>query len=353
MRERLIHDIVDRMLTDREFLTTFRHTPFRALRVYGLPGEDLDPAVQGAALADHDDDDERRGPGDTAGEDLLRQTTRAIAVGAADAQTFVHRGEALRRLGDQAGAARDYSRALDCGAALSADELAAAYDGRAACRLRLGDHSGAVADGERAVALAPRQARYHANLGRARRSAGDPAGALGDLDRALAVDPSERQAWHERGRCHQALGQHERALADFGHLLAIGRASYRALLARAQSHIALGNVGMALVECEIAAQQMPADDVQVYRLRGFVLYLIGDLYGALCDLSRAIGLGGESAELYLRRGLVYRALGDYRAAREDLSEFARRHPAGAAAALREIAAAIDAAGVAWPAALAA
>jgi tetratricopeptide (TPR) repeat protein len=140
-------------------------------------------------------------------------------------------------------------------------------------------------------------------------------------------------------------------LDDFGHLLAIGRASYRTLLERAQSHLALGSAGMALIECEMAARQMPADDAQVYRLRGLALYLIGDLYGALCDLSRAIGLGGDLAELYLQRGLVYRALGDHQAAREDLGEFARRHPAGAASALREIAAAIDAAARAWPAAL--
>jgi tetratricopeptide (TPR) repeat protein len=351
MRQRLIHDIVDRMLTDREFLTTFRHTPLRALRVYGMPGEDLGPLTQIASAIDHDD--ERRDPHDPACEELLRQTTCAIASGMADAQTFAKRADALQRLTDVAGAVRDYSRAIDSGAALSADELAAAYDGRGVCRLGLGDRAGAVADGERAITLAPRQARYHAHLGRARRRAGDPTGALGDLDRALALDPSERLAWHERGRCHQALGQHERALDDFGHLLAIGRASYRTLLERAQSHLALGSAGMALLECEMAARQMPADDAQVYRLRGLALYLIGDLYGALCDLSRAIGLGGELAELYLQRGLVYRALGDHQATREDLGEFARRHPAGAAPALREIAAAIDGAAAAWPPVLAA
>jgi tetratricopeptide (TPR) repeat protein len=352
MRERLIHDIVDRMLTDREFLTTFQHTPIRALRAYGLPAENLSWAVPRAAVADRDDD-EGRGSRDQACEELLRYTTHVIASGMADAQTFARRGDALRRLGDLAGAARDYSRAIDCGATLSAGELAAVYDGRGVCRLGLGDQAGAVADGERAVVLAPRRARYHANLGRARRSMGDVVGALGDLDHALTLDPSERLAWHERGRCHQALGQHEHALADFGHLLAIGRASYRTLLERAQSHLALGSTGMALVECEIAARQMPGDDAQVYRLRGLILYLIGDLYGALCDLSRALGLGGGTAELYLRRGLVYRALGDQRAACEDLGEFVRRHPAGAAAALREIAAAIDVAAMAWPAALAA
>jgi tetratricopeptide (TPR) repeat protein len=346
MRQRLIHDIVDRMLTDQEFLTTFRHTRPRALRVYGLPGEDLGPVAQIASAVDQDDESR-----DPQCEELLRQTTCAIASGIADAQAFAQRADALQRLGDMAGAARDYSRAIDGGAVLSAEELAAAYDGRGVCRLRLGDRAGAVADGERAIALAPRRARYHAHLGRGRRRAGDPAGALGDLDRALTLDPSERLAWHERGRCHQALGEHERALDDFGHLLTIGRASYRTLLERAQSHLALGSAGMALIECEMAARQMPADDAQVYRLRGLALYLIGDLYGALCDLSRAIGLAGDLSELYLQRGLVYRALGDHQAAREDLGEFARRHPAGAAAALREIAAAIDAAAGAWPAAL--
>jgi tetratricopeptide (TPR) repeat protein len=350
MRQQLIHDIVDRMLTDREFLTIFQHTPVRALRVYGLSGEDLGPLSLGATVVDQEDD-EYRELSDTACEELLRQTTCAIAAGGADAHMFADRAGALQRLGDLAGAVRDYCRAIDCGIALSADELAAAYDGRGVCRLWLGDRAGAVADGERAIVLAPRRARYHAHLGRARRRAGDPAGALGDLDRALSLDPSERLAWHERGRCHQALGEHERALDDFGHLLTIGRASYRTLLERAQSHLALGSYGMALIECEMAARQMPAVDVQVYRLRGLVLYLIGDLYSALSDLSRAIGLSGDRAELYLRRGLVYRALGDQRAAREDMGEFARRHPAGAAPALREIAAAIDATAAAWPAAL--
>jgi tetratricopeptide (TPR) repeat protein len=349
MRQQVIHDIVDRMLTDREFLITFKHTPALALRVYGLPGEDRGSLALGGTVVDHDHEEYREG--DAACEELLRQTTRAITAGATDAQVFAQRAEALQRLGDLSGAVRDYSRAIDCGAALLADQLAAAYDGRGVCRLWLGDRAGALADGERAIVLAPRQARYHAHLGRARRRAGDPASALNDLERALALDGSERLAWHERGRCHQALGQHERALEDFGHLLTIGRATYRTLLERAQSHLALGSFGMALVECEMAARQMPNDDTQVYRLRGVVLYLIGDLYSALCDLTRAIGLGGELAELYLRRGLVYRALGDHRAAREDMSEFARRHPVGAAPALREIAAAIDAGAPAWSPAL--
>jgi tetratricopeptide (TPR) repeat protein len=350
MRQQLIHDIVDRMLTDQEFLTTFRHTPAPALRVYGLSVEDLTPATTWASAVDYDED-ERRELGDAVIQEQLRQATCAIAAAAADAHAFARRAEALRRLGDLAGAARDYSRAIDGGAALSADQLAAAYDGRGVCRLWLGDRTAAIADGERAIVLAPRRARYHAHLGRARRRAGDPTGALGDLERALALDASERLAWHERGRCHQALGQHERALDDFGHLLTIGRATYRTLLERAQSHLALGSFGMALVECEMAARQMLADDAEVYRVRGVALYLIGDFYSALCDLSRAIGLRGDLAELYLRRGLVYRALGDQRAAREDMSEYARRHPAGAAPALREIAVAIDAGALAWPPAL--
>jgi tetratricopeptide (TPR) repeat protein len=350
MRQQLIHDIVDRMLTDREFLTTFRRTPIPALRVYGLPGEELGSLAFGATAVDLDDEVYRE-QDKTVYEEQLRQATSAIAAGAVDARMYVQRGEALQHLGDLPGALRDYGRAIDCGVALSADELAVAYDGRGVCRLWLGDRTGAIADGEQAIVLAPRRARYHAHLGRARRRAGDLAGALVDLDRALSLDPSDRLAWHERGRCHQALGQHERALDDFGHLQMIGQASYRTLLERAQSHLALGSFGMALVECEMAARQMPADDAQVYRLRGIVLYLIGDLYSALCDLSRAIGLGGDWAELYLRRGLVYRALGDHRAAREDMSEFARRHPAGAAPALREIAAAIESGVLAWSLAL--
>ena len=128
-------------------------------------------------------------------------------------------------------------------------------------------------------------------------------------------------------------------------LLPDRRAAYDTLVERAEAHLARGNLGMALVACEVAAQHMPADDTQVYELRGLVLFQIGDHYGALCDLSRALALGTPTAELFLWRGLVYRALGAHHAARADLEQFVRCHPLGAAVAQREIATALDGAGV--------
>jgi tetratricopeptide (TPR) repeat protein len=119
-------------------------------------------------------------------------------------------------------------------------------------------------------------------------------------------------------------------------LLATGDASYRTLLARAYSHAALDNLGLALVDCEVAARQLgDCDDYQVYQLRGYVLYRIGDLYGALEDLSHAIGLHGEQAVPYLWRGLIYHTLGDIEAACEDLVEFVLRQRAGVAIAFRQ------------------
>jgi tetratricopeptide (TPR) repeat protein len=162
------------------------------------------------------------------------------------------------------------------------------------------------------------------------------AAAVADLTRALACNPYDAAARECRGRCYQALGEHQRAIADFGQLLATGGGSYHTLIDRAQSYIALDRLGPALIDCEIAVRQLgDGDDERVYQLRGYVLFRLGDLYGALGDLSRAIGLG--AAEAYFWRGLVYRALGDGAAADENMAAFALRHPAGVAPALSAIA----------------
>jgi tetratricopeptide (TPR) repeat protein len=332
MRERIIRDVIERMLTDTEYLRIIQQTPIRALGAYGL-AEEADSAEQRDVAADADHDDEP--PGATC--EPLDAAMYAIAAGAADPLAFIRRGAALQCQGDPSSAARDYSRAIEQGAELPAETLAATYAGRGACLWSLGDIPGAIADAERAVMLAPNCARHHASLGRARLCAGDLSDALADLNRALALDPYDPRARAYRGRCCQALGQHQRALADFGQLLATGAGSYRILIDRAQSYIALGNLGLALIDCEIAERQLAdGDDNRVYQLRGYVLYRIGDMYGALRDLSRAIGCADGPADAFLWRGLTYHALGDSEAASADLAAFALRHPAGAAPAIRAI-----------------
>jgi tetratricopeptide (TPR) repeat protein len=335
MRERVIRDAIERMLADAELPGSIPPILEGAPRAYSAVSDWAGVGGLPPTLIDIPPDDLHSLPAPAAARRAIEESTSAIAAGRADARTLMRRGAALERLGDAAGAERDYSRAIDQGATMSADALAAAYHSRCVCRRRLGDAAGAVADGERAVALAAGRACHHAALGRARLHGGNPLGALADLGRALAIDPCDPRAREDRGRCYQALGDHQRAIADFGHLLACGGASYRTLLLRAQSHLALGGLGAALIDCEIAERQARGAEGRVYLLRGRVLSRIGDRYGALRDLSFAIGLG-ERGVSRLWRGLVYLALGNVACAREDLIAFVLDHPGGAEAALGAI-----------------
>ena len=270
----------------------------------------------------------------------LAEYTQAIASGRAPAITWLHRGGCLQSLRDLAGAVRDYSRALACSDELSARELAQVYDSRCVCRRQLDDLAGAIADGEQAVALAPRNARYAADLGFARLRAGDRAGALAELNRALALDPQESWALSYRGMCYQVLGDHEQAVADFTHLLAIDpQVSFYVFVSRARSYMELERFTEAIADCNVAAERagVALEDYRIYLLRGYCYLRMGEPGAALGDLSRAIALAPGLAELYRWRGLAYQALGDAAAAADDFNQFVARHSSGAVHALQELA----------------
>jgi tetratricopeptide (TPR) repeat protein len=257
--------------------------------------------------------------------------------------TWLYRGGCLQMLRDLPGAARDYGRAIALAEDLSAHELAQAYDSRNACRRQLSDFAGAIADGEQAVALHPEMARYYANLGFARMWAGDLVRGIADLTHALELDPEEYWALGYRGMCYQRSGAHEQAIADFNRLLSDPATSYFILLSRANSYVSLEQFEAAITDCDEAALRAGEidEDFRNSTLRGYCHFRLGNLDAALGDLARAVALRSNLGELYLWRGLIYRALGDETAATDDLALFVTHHPDGAAAALQRIATSME------------
>ena len=269
----------------------------------------------------------------------LAAQTALIAGGHAPAIAWLHRGGCLQMLRDLAGATRDYDRAVARGAELSAHDLAQVYDSRNVCRRQLSDFAGAIADGEQAVMLHPEMARYYANLGFARMWAGEVTAGIADLDHALELDPQEYWALGYRGMCYQRVDAHEQAIADFNALLLDPTASYFILLSRANSYVSLERFEQAIADCDAAALRAGEidEDFRVYTLRGYCQFRLGNLDAALGDLARAVALSPSEAELYLWRGLIYRALGDDLAATDDLALFVTRRAGGPAAALQRLA----------------
>jgi tetratricopeptide (TPR) repeat protein len=151
---------------------------------------------------------------------LLLLGKRADAARACDALLKSHldaaealgiRAQALLELGDNAGAARDFTRALD-----RKREFAVAVDlfrGRGQARMRLGDYPGAVDDYTRALDLKP-DPEIRTHRGWAYFFAESPRLALRDFEESLRLGPIGVEARIGRGLAWVALGQDRAAVED-------------------------------------------------------------------------------------------------------------------------------------------
>jgi tetratricopeptide (TPR) repeat protein len=137
---------------------------------------------------------------------------RAIALSPdAGGDTYLERAVAHAKLGHVREAFDDASRAIE-----RAPELAGAFVARGIYRTHLDeDDAAALADLDRAVSLAPRDAaaRYHRAEIRVHR--GDDRRALGDYDAAIAIVPDVPEVYRARARCRARLGDRSGARADY------------------------------------------------------------------------------------------------------------------------------------------
>jgi tetratricopeptide (TPR) repeat protein len=270
----------------------------------------------------------------------LAQYTQTIATQSAPAVTWLYRGGCLQNLHDLRGAVRNYNQALERAGELTLAEVAQVYASRGVCKRQLDDKLGAVADGEQAILLDPK-AKYYTDLGMARYWAGTLEAAIADFNQALALDGDESWSIAYRGLSYQGLGEHTAAIADLTQLIDLPvRVSYNLYLYRARSFTALDRFEEAIADCDIAAHRAAVEDFNIYQVRGYCYFRLGNLAAALGDFSRAVALNPDVHGFYLWRGLVYQALGDHYSATNDLADFVLLHPQGPAIAFHESAQAL-------------
>ena len=98
---------------------------------------------------------------------------------------------------------------------------AAAWNNRAAARLRLGDLNGAIADYNKAIELAPNDAEIYYNRGNGLVAAGQYQEAIADYTRAITLNPNSAKAIYNRGTAYAMLGQRDAAQADWSRAIAL------------------------------------------------------------------------------------------------------------------------------------
>jgi len=295
--------------------------------------------------------------------EALADLEAALRLAPRNARALSTRGLVRWRTGAREQAAADYAAADVAALELTPARQAEGLVERARLRHRAKDPAGALADVDRALALAPgwrprslRGAVLH-ELGRGQE-------ALAELDAVVAADAGSPDVLSARAQVRQSLSDHAGAVEDLGRALALEGADVLALhLLRARSLSELGDLSGALADLDEAVAASPEGDVralidrvELRRQRGdgpgvvadstrliermpanhgawhglgVGRLLVGDVAGAMKALDRAIELAGETASAgssLQHRAACHRAAGDHEATLADLSHAVALRP---------------------------
>jgi tetratricopeptide (TPR) repeat protein len=140
---------------------------------------------------------------------------------AQDAGTFIERGEAWRKQGNDDQAIANYDQALRVAAPNDTYNMTAAHYDRGLAWNEKGEYDKAVTDFNQAIALSPNAADPYNGRGNAWRHKGEYDKAIADYNHALAVDPNVADFYYNRGLAWNGKGGYDKAIADFNQSLAI------------------------------------------------------------------------------------------------------------------------------------
>ena len=139
-----------------------------------------------------------------------------VGCSTTSSSSSLDRGNMFYRNNEYVSAADAFSEAI-----AKNPRSAAAWNNRAAARLRLGEISGAVADYNKAIELAPNDAEIYYNRGNGLVAAGQYQDAIADYTRAISLSPNYAKAMYNRGTAYAMLGQRDAAQADWARAIAL------------------------------------------------------------------------------------------------------------------------------------
>lgn len=145
-------------------------------------------------------------------------------------------GLAARTRGDQSGAIKRFTQAIDSGG-LNQENLAVAHNNRGNAYDDQGQPDLALNDYDQAIRLDPRLAEAYYNRAFVRYRVGQLQEALEDLDKVVQLSPDLPSAYYNRSVVLESLGQKNRAITDLQRALSLDPVNikYRDNLERLQS----------------------------------------------------------------------------------------------------------------------
>ncbi len=184
---------------------------------------------------------------------------------------------------------------------------------RAAAESARREFTQAIADFDRAHALAPDEPRYLYQRGMTRWQAGDTTKAKADFDGVLALRPDDTQSLMARARLALAEGPSPAASADIDRAAGLLDAGAQARLELADLYVRAEAYARAISQFDLWLKFHPADTRRAEALNGrcWARAVWGqELPLALADCNGALKLIHDNASILDSRGLVHLRRGD-------------------------------------------
>jgi hypothetical protein len=129
-----------------------------------------------------------------------------------------------------------------------------AYANRGRAFEKMGRIDRALADYDRAIALAPFDSEVHDVRGQALHKMGWIDRAIADYDSAIALNPSDFKAYNNRGLAFDKMGQINRAIADYDSAIALNQDDAHVFINRGFAYFKIGQVGLAIADMKKACE---------------------------------------------------------------------------------------------------
>ncbi|MBZ0319041.1 MAG: tetratricopeptide repeat protein [Anaerolineae bacterium] len=243
--------------------------------------------------------------------------TKAIELDPTEAMYFIRRGVVLEQLDRPYDAEYDYQQASEL-----SPTYAVPVNNIGNIRRYYGDYSSATSQYEKAMELDPHYGRPYYNRAFVKSDQGNYISALDDFTKAIQIDPYDPTAYNYRGQFLDfQFGNPSAAIGDFTRAIELDNYYAEAYGGRGIAYSRLENYELALPDFERAVELDPTDENTFYNLATAQIYM-GDLQGSLANFNHSLELGPVvNVRLYLYRGELNLALGNYQNAVDDLTSY--------------------------------
>jgi tetratricopeptide (TPR) repeat protein len=258
-----------------------------------------------------------------------------------DAHALVLRGDAKASIDDDTGALADYNAAIEL-----APTYQYAYETRCETRLELNDGDGAMADCNAAIRLDPADAKAYEDRADVHFDLESYQAALDDYDKAAELGWVSPYLFAARCDANRLTGHLDRAAEDCAKTLVLDPRGRRGLWANGRLAMSTGRYQDAILRWNayILEDQTHSDAAYYYRASSFTR--TGNAKAALQDIETYVHRKPNDADGYRERAFARAATGDTAGAVADLKEAGRLYErdgdARAVEGLRSFAAALQA-----------